>query len=260
MAELMLQADLAIGAGGISVWERACLGLPAIVIAIADNQVEVSQTVGEAGACLYLGEAASLSDGELATGLLVMLNNSSLRKSLSRVGLALVNGLGCEKVAREMLLEPVRVRRARAEDADKVFAWRNAAETRRYSHDPRPLSLEQHLEWFRNTLADRKRVLLVGEGENGPVGVLRYDLEPATATVSVYLNPSYHGRGLGRTLLLDGERWIRRWHPEIMRLRAHVLVENLASRRAFAKAGFVERSLQFEKSIAANVENTVAVF
>lgn len=260
MAELMMQADLAIGAGGISTWERACLGLPAIVIAIAENQVEVSRSVAEAGACLYLGAAASLADGELAAGLTVMISNSSLRKSISRLCLELVDGLGCERVVREILPEPVRVRRARADDADRVFAWRNAVETRRHSHDPRPLSLEKHLEWFRKTLADEKRVLLIGEGEKGPVGVLRYDLEPATATVSVYLNPSYHGRGLGKTLLLEGERWLQRWRPEILHLRAQVLLENLASRRAFAKAGFVDCGLQFEKSIVADVENSVGGF
>ncbi|MEO8157948.1 MAG: UDP-2,4-diacetamido-2,4,6-trideoxy-beta-L-altropyranose hydrolase [Betaproteobacteria bacterium] len=249
MAELMMEADLAIGAGGISTWERSSLGLPAIVIAIAENQVEVSKAAAEAGACFYLGASTNVSDEDIAAGLRVMIGNASLRKSISTVCVDLVDGLGCERVARELLQEQVRVRPARDDDAEKVFSWRNAVETRRYSHDPRPLSLESHLKWFRNALADEKRVLLIGEGQGGSVGVLRYDLGPGTATVSVYLDPLQQGRGFAPALLLEGQRWLQMSRPEILRLRAQVQPNNLASRRAFAKAGFAECGVELEKPI-----------
>ena len=38
MAALMVEADIAIGAAGTTVWERCCLGLPGIVVGIAGNQ------------------------------------------------------------------------------------------------------------------------------------------------------------------------------------------------------------------------------
>ena len=38
LADLMAQADLAIGAGGTTTWERLCLGLPSLVVSIAENQ------------------------------------------------------------------------------------------------------------------------------------------------------------------------------------------------------------------------------
>ncbi len=38
MASLMLEHDIAIGAPGTTSWERACLGLPNIIIPIAENQ------------------------------------------------------------------------------------------------------------------------------------------------------------------------------------------------------------------------------
>ena len=249
MAELMVQADLAIGAGGISTWERSCLGLPAIVIAIAENQMEVSRTAAEAGTCLYLGAAASISDEELAAALAVMIGNSSLRKSVSRVCLALVDGLGCERVAREILQEPVRVRLARAEDAERVFEWRNAEKTRRFFRNPNPLSLAEHLEWFQRTLLDSKRLLLIGEVDAEPTGVLRYDLNNDSAAVSIYLNPALHGRGLGARLLAAGEHWLQETRPDIQRICAEVLSNNVSSRRLFIEAGYVERSTLFEKPV-----------
>ena len=55
MAELMTRADLAIGAGGTTLWERCYLALPSIVIAVADNQVETVQVLASIGAIRYLG-------------------------------------------------------------------------------------------------------------------------------------------------------------------------------------------------------------
>lgn len=41
MAELMARADLALGTGGTTTWERCFLGLPSIVTAIAINMKSV---------------------------------------------------------------------------------------------------------------------------------------------------------------------------------------------------------------------------
>jgi UDP-2,4-diacetamido-2,4,6-trideoxy-beta-L-altropyranose hydrolase len=54
MAELMNEADLAIGAGGTTIWERCFLGLPAIVIAIAKNQIQICEDCKEKGYIEYL--------------------------------------------------------------------------------------------------------------------------------------------------------------------------------------------------------------
>ncbi len=55
MAELMLKADLAIGAGGTTLWERCYLGLPSIVIIVAQNQIEMVRDLEEKGIIFNLG-------------------------------------------------------------------------------------------------------------------------------------------------------------------------------------------------------------
>ena len=55
IAEFMNAADLAIGAGGSVTWERCFLGLPAIVIAIAENQIELSENCARKGIIVFMG-------------------------------------------------------------------------------------------------------------------------------------------------------------------------------------------------------------
>lgn len=57
MARLMADADVAIGAAGTTSWERCCLGLPTIVLALAENQKPVAQAVTAHGAAIFAGEA-----------------------------------------------------------------------------------------------------------------------------------------------------------------------------------------------------------
>ena len=45
MAELMLKADVCIGASGMSMWERCCMGIPSLTITIAKNQQKVTKQV-----------------------------------------------------------------------------------------------------------------------------------------------------------------------------------------------------------------------
>ncbi len=98
MARLMAQADLAIGAGGTTTWERLCLGLPAIVIAVADNQRQISQEVADAGAQLYLGTSGTVSPEQIAQSVLTFARNPALLKPYSDNGLRLVDGGGTHRI------------------------------------------------------------------------------------------------------------------------------------------------------------------
>ncbi|MEM7562075.1 MAG: UDP-2,4-diacetamido-2,4,6-trideoxy-beta-L-altropyranose hydrolase [Pseudomonadota bacterium] len=50
MSELMFDADLAIGAAGSTAWERCCMGLPTLMLVLADNQRLIGEKLGRAGA------------------------------------------------------------------------------------------------------------------------------------------------------------------------------------------------------------------
>ncbi len=99
MAGLMSRADLAIGAGGSSTWERACLGLPSLTLILADNQADLARRLEREGASVAL-DARSLDFGpELALAVLGLAGQVRALQTLSHKASALCDGLGAGRVA-----------------------------------------------------------------------------------------------------------------------------------------------------------------
>ncbi|WP_153732396.1 UDP-2,4-diacetamido-2,4,6-trideoxy-beta-L-altropyranose hydrolase [Sporosarcina obsidiansis] len=70
MAELMRKADLAIGAGGATTWERFYMGLPSLVVITADNQRETSRTLSKEKKVFLLGEHTKVKVSDYKKGIL----------------------------------------------------------------------------------------------------------------------------------------------------------------------------------------------
>jgi UDP-2,4-diacetamido-2,4,6-trideoxy-beta-L-altropyranose hydrolase len=98
IAELMAQADLAIGGGGVSIWERCCLGLPSIVMSIADNQIAVAKDASKLGVIKYLGELEHVNEKQIYDCLLLLTSDAQAIMEMSANARHLVDGKGCEKV------------------------------------------------------------------------------------------------------------------------------------------------------------------
>lgn len=92
MAELMARADLALGAGGTSNWERCYLGLPALITIVAENQRETVEALAEAGIVWNLGWHAKVGVVELVESLKALLNDPDRIREMARRGLALFGG------------------------------------------------------------------------------------------------------------------------------------------------------------------------
>ncbi|MFC0562373.1 UDP-2,4-diacetamido-2,4,6-trideoxy-beta-L-altropyranose hydrolase [Halalkalibacter alkalisediminis] len=84
IAEIMAKADLAVGAGGSTTWERCFLGIPTITIITAQNQVEVITAADTKGIVCNLGNAAEIQSKDIAKKLEEIIENPSLIKKLSK--------------------------------------------------------------------------------------------------------------------------------------------------------------------------------
>lgn len=99
MAEFMVSADLFIGAAGITTWERCCLGLPSLVMTVADNQVQVMKDMAKYGLLYLIGENNKVDKYAIKDCLQYFLENPSILKKYTDKSMKLVDGLGADKCA-----------------------------------------------------------------------------------------------------------------------------------------------------------------
>jgi UDP-2,4-diacetamido-2,4,6-trideoxy-beta-L-altropyranose hydrolase len=90
MSELMLNADIAIGAGGSTSWERCCLGLPTLLCVLADNQRDAAERLEDLGAVIIIKN--------LKTDLQLIIENSDYQNIMSNNAKSICDGLGCKRV------------------------------------------------------------------------------------------------------------------------------------------------------------------
>jgi RimJ/RimL family protein N-acetyltransferase len=239
MAELMAAADLAIGAGGTSIWERCAVALPSIVVTVAENQVPSTRIMAEHGCLLSLGNQDEVSAEAIAHVILGLVETPCWLSVMSARSAELVDGRGAERVVGFFAAPGLHLREALWEDCGAIHSWRSDEQTRSFSHDSRPIPYEIHERWFRDALANPERIMLIGEAKGSAVGILRYDLQQERAIVSINLAPEWRGRGLGARLLRIGTEWMRCHYPAVREIRAEVLYQNKASHAVFADAGYV---------------------
>jgi UDP-2,4-diacetamido-2,4,6-trideoxy-beta-L-altropyranose hydrolase len=103
MADLISQADMAVSAAGTVCWEFCLLGLPAVLLPIAENQVAVAHALHAAGAAVTADISAAASS-EATAQLITRLANSPVeRASLSQKARTLVDGRGADRVLSSLM-------------------------------------------------------------------------------------------------------------------------------------------------------------
>lgn len=101
MAQLMAESDLAIGAAGGTAWERCSLGLPALVLVLAKNQLASAVALQKAGAAVVL-ELPQHIEGFVELLQTALFAQETLVK-LSKAAAAVTDGEGCQRVAEHLL-------------------------------------------------------------------------------------------------------------------------------------------------------------
>lgn len=101
MASLLAEADLAVGAAGGSAWERCCLGVPTLLLVLADNQRAGAQALAEAAAAQPLGTLDQLPR-TLPAALHALAEPARLH-SMSTAAAAVTDGQGAARVADALL-------------------------------------------------------------------------------------------------------------------------------------------------------------
>jgi UDP-2,4-diacetamido-2,4,6-trideoxy-beta-L-altropyranose hydrolase len=239
LADLMASADLAVGAGGVTTWERMCLGLPSAVVCVADNQRPSCAALSDSGLIYYVGAAGDVTAADLSAAIGAAIGSGArLFRNSERCQL-LVDGFGAARVAEHVDPTPAQdltLRPARMADMGLYFTWVNDTQVRMSSLNTAEVSWREHVRWFRRKLSDVASRLFVMEARGLPVAQIRFDFEGDQATIDYSVDRDFRGRGWGKPLVMSGiERCSDR---QGIVFRAQVKADNLASVAIFRRIGF----------------------
>lgn len=234
IAELMLQADLAIGAAGSSAWERLCLGLPSILIQTASNQETIFHNLIEHQLAYELKDLAQL-----------------LTNTISLTLPNIVDGFGANRVIWAMNADPnVHFRAVQHSDKDLIFSWQQETQVRRYCLNTQAPSQEEHYRWFNHRIKQYENPYWMICYDNIPCGTisLTFDDSKKAYELGWYLSTAFQGKGIG-TLALKQALEIVQPIP----IKAFVKSENTASLRSLTRSGFIR--LNENHFISKNLSN-----
>ncbi len=233
MPELMAWADIAVSAAGSTCAEMCLLGLPAILIDLAENQRPVAQELSRRQAAIHLGSSKEVTAADIAGKVQSLLLSTEHRVSLSRRSRELVDGEGAERVRAAIRGEDLRLRHVQEKDCRQLWEWANDPEVRPVSFATEPISWERHLEWFNSKLCDPNAVLyLVVDSGGIPAGQVRYQIDETRAAVSISLAPQFRGKGYGEVVLKMATEDLFRT-TAVTQIDAYVKPNNTASLRLF---------------------------
>jgi UDP-2,4-diacetamido-2,4,6-trideoxy-beta-L-altropyranose hydrolase len=242
LADLMAEADLAVGASGATSWERLCLGVPAIIVTLADNQTPIARELDRIGCVRWLGHVGQVDADALASSLA---GNVAARGTewFNADAASAVDGLGADRVADTLLSwrKPGLVlREATSDDVDLYFDWANDPGVRQQSFSQAEISREQHVAWFGAKLASGDCRMYVLCDDATPLGQIRFDMADGIAHIGYSLDAAARGRGLAKVLVgLGVERMAGNGARSFC---AKVKHGNEASAVAFIRCGFIEAS------------------
>ena len=139
------------------------------------------------------------------------------------------------KINRKFIL-----RLANIEDAECTYKWANNATVRQYALTQNEILKQEHVKWFSDKITDSNCLYYIALSNNKAVGSFRLDINKAgTALISYLLDPTFHGKGLGKLLLKAGIDKAKT-DKRIGNFLGYVKDQNRASLNLFKANGFSE--------------------
>lgn len=236
LAGPLARAGALVCGAGVTSYEAACAGVPALLVVLSQNQERVASAFA---AHTPVADGRAGFDAAAAVG--------ALRGSrLGHDGPALVDGYGAARVRDALLaLErgapPPAVQRYRPAtraDSGDLLAWRNHPATRAASITTHEIAPAEHEAWLRGVLRDRDRSLLLVQRDGEAIASVRFDRDGDEAEISIHVAPGRQSAGAGTQAIREATELQLAAYPELRRVVATVSAQNARSRRAFERAGY----------------------
>ncbi|RAU82969.1 UDP-2,4-diacetamido-2,4,6-trideoxy-beta-L-altropyranose hydrolase [Pontibacter arcticus] len=229
MAQLMQACPVAVTSASGVAYEYAAIGGILYIKQTAENQAGLYNFLIETGLASPYRDAAIAFDPQ----------HFEEKVKLQR---AYFDGKSHERfrsVFRNLqLAQKLKLRDVTSDDLLLLLDWANDPEVRAHSFNPDPITLENHTRWLTSRLQDKAAKLYIAEIATQPAAHIRFEVTQQTATISYLIAKEFRGKGLGHTVLQKGVKKLLGQMPEVRLIEGLVQPDNIASVRAFEKAGF----------------------
>lgn len=204
MAEIMANADLAIGSSGMSTWERCCLGLPTIQIIIAKNQLFSAKTLADHHVVKLLREIKEVNH--------LLKDPFEWMQVMSNMSAQLCYGIGVYKVFNKLTnyqifldkfgeIELYNFVNLDENDKDFVLSMRNHPQVNKWMHDQDDISKNSHLNFLESLQNDLDRRYFLVKQHKNIIGSINFsNIDLYSAELGLYTNPFLKLKDLGRIL------------------------------------------------------------
>ncbi|MCX2739108.1 UDP-2,4-diacetamido-2,4,6-trideoxy-beta-L-altropyranose hydrolase [Pontibacter anaerobius] len=232
MRHLMQSCAVAVTSASGVAYEYAAVGGLLYVLQTADNQEGLYSFLTGKGVAQKYKQLQSINPASV---------EGAFSKQL-QVQRQYFDGKSDERLREEFrrlsLSASLTLRKATAGDMMLVYDWNNDPEVRRHSFNPELIPLANHQAWFGARLRDESTPIYLAEAAGEPTAQIRFTLSGGMATIGYLIAKEFRGQGLGHVVLLKGIAKLLQDHPEVNLIEGLVQQENIASVRAFEKAGF----------------------
>ncbi len=256
MKDIMLESDMAISAGGQTLYELARVGVPTIAVAVAGNQLNNIKGWQKAGFVEYAGW---WEDGEVLNNVINktgLLKDNCLRSEKAKTGRMMLDGLGAVRTVgcclERYFEESIVLREARMDDMNEIYNLSNEPEVRQNSFNQEGIGIEHHKNWFVDRLNDEYCLFLIAELNKEFLGQVRFDIDRNEAVVSISIGKNYRGSGIGRLINKKALKYLRSVIPGIETVKAYIKEGNISSVRFFTKSDF-----RFSKRLVLKNQNAL---
>jgi len=252
MPRLMDWADLAISAGGSTVWELCYFGVPMILFAVADNQRDIVRSLELQNAARSIDMAAEKIPAKLSSLLKDLIKDQEQRAIMSKAAHDIVDGKGSKRILRQMVAGNITLQEAAQNDCKIFYKWASDPDVRRNSFSSDSISWEGHCKWFQQKLDEKNSCIFIILGRNDvPVGQIRFDIDFKSAEISYTVDPGFRGYGLGKEIIKLGISTVSNLLGSGIIFQGKVFKQNISSVRTFESLGFTKEVMKPE-SISGN--------
>tara|TARA_B100000035_G_scaffold315477_1_gene336762 strand:+ start:5280 stop:6830 length:1551 start_codon:yes stop_codon:yes gene_type:complete len=239
LAPLMIKADIAIGACGSTTWERLCLGLPSLVITIAENQKPIAKELDRLNLIKLIGHHTYVKEENILNSFKSALDENL--KKWTRYSKTITNGKGVFKIASILMINDkskLKIRMAKKEDEQLLLLWANDPIVRANAFSPDIISSQVHSSWFHSRLNNGEfcKIFILETIEGVPIGQVRFEKKFKKWFVNYSLSKIARGKNIGSRLLnLSIQKFKKK---EKLTLFAEVKKSNNPSIKIFKKNKF----------------------